>query len=143
MKSLSFAKTSTLSLYNKCIRNRGSTDTPKQTVFRTFGKKGKRDKDMKDVKINMYLSSDSVRSLCMKHDFYTCGDIEQYHTLLNVLCNNEPKTEKDIELIAHDIVSHSATRVFEENECFDYTDRMCMVMGLLLDISYLAVERKN
>lgn len=35
-----------LSLYNISIKNRGSVDTPKQTIFRTFGKKGKRDKDM-------------------------------------------------------------------------------------------------
>ena len=58
-----------------------------------------------------YLSSMEVRNLCIKHDWYTCGDNEQYDYLLNILCDKRNITTQDMVIIATDIKTHSETEL--------------------------------
>lgn len=59
------------------------------------------------------LSADKLRALCIKNDWYTCGDCEEYENLFNRLHDEngdrvEMTTEKLAE-IASDILEHSDT----------------------------------
>ena len=56
-----------------------------------------------------YISSMEVRNLCIKNNWYTCGDNEQYDYLLNTLCDKENITTQDMIIIATDIKTHSET----------------------------------
>lgn len=63
-------------------------------------------------------STESVRSMCIKNDRYTCGDCEEYQRMLNFVRDNEPTLE-NIEKVAEDIVNHSDLssygQTFDEN----------------------------
>ncbi len=61
------------------------------------------------------ISSDDVRSMCIRYDFYTCGDCKDYMHMLNDLCGGSHRREVsdlDIEMVARDIVSHSCKERF-------------------------------
>ena len=51
-------------------------------------------------------SSWDVRNFCVNHDYYTCGDIMHYTTMLNFVASHKP-LNKNIELVALDIVANS------------------------------------
>jgi len=61
------------------------------------------------IKEMRYISSMEVRNLCIKNNWYTCGDNEQYDYLLNTLCDKENITTQDMIIIATDIKTHSET----------------------------------
>lgn len=65
------------------------------------------------------ISSDSVRSLCIKESYYTRGDSDEYMNLLTKLCDDsEEITEDRLEKIAEDILGHSdAERLYEIYGC--------------------------
>lgn len=52
------------------------------------------------------LSSSDLRALCIKEDWYTGGDCEEYDNLLN-MTKKENITTDDIVEIATDIIGHS------------------------------------
>lgn len=49
-----------------------------------------------------------MRCYCMNRDFYTCGNNRQYEEMLRFVDTHEP-TEKNVELVAIDIISHSSS----------------------------------
>lgn len=49
-----------------------------------------------------------VRQLCIKHDWYTCGDCSDYNNMLLFVSDNEATTE-NIARVARDIYEHSDT----------------------------------
>lgn len=51
-------------------------------------------------------SMSNVRKFCIQNNLYTCGDNEQYSTLLRFVEDNEP-TAENIKLVATDIAAHS------------------------------------
>lgn len=52
------------------------------------------------------LSAEDVRNYCIRHDYYTCGDCEEYDNLLTHLIAGEMTAEK-LYGAATDIVKHS------------------------------------
>lgn len=48
----------------------------------------------------------NVRKFCIQNNLYTCGDNEQYSTMLRFVEDNEP-TAENIKLVAIDIAAHS------------------------------------
>lgn len=82
------------------------------------------------------ISSDNVRALCIRHDFYTYGDCDDYRHLLNDLCGGYDRQEvsdADIEGIALDIVSHSDREVFKHFDLDEISSTTCLyvVAGLI------------
>lgn len=66
------------------------------------------------MKLARVIDGIKVRNMCIKYQFYTCGDYKAYDHLLSDLCGySRVVTENEIEEIAFDIVDHSAPRVFE------------------------------
>lgn len=52
------------------------------------------------------LTASDVRAMCIRYDFYTCGDNEDYSKMLDK-CNTDEATPELIEELACDIVNHS------------------------------------
>ena len=75
--------------------------------------------------------SDKVRLTCIAHDWYTCGDNEQYSRMLRAADLVQGEDLKHIESIARDIYSHSdVERMYHgENE----TSVVAMMMSVLID----------
>ena len=48
----------------------------------------------------------AIRNFCVRHNFYTGGDCQQYSIMLDFVDNSEP-TESAIRLVATDIAFHS------------------------------------
>ena len=55
--------------------------------------------------MRMWTSYDVMR-WCIKNNMYTCGDSRAYNRMLGFVSGHEP-TEKNVELVAIDIVSNS------------------------------------
>lgn len=52
-------------------------------------------------------SPEEVRQFCIKHNFYTDGDNEQYGELLDYVANHVEMTTITLSVIVDDIVKHS------------------------------------
>lgn len=76
-------------------------------------------------------STDSVRSMCIKHERYTCGDNEAYSKMLDFVSENEPTLE-NIEKVAADIVEHS------DMSCYGLSFEEC-VEGIMFDLANDAI----
>jgi hypothetical protein len=64
------------------------------------------------------LTAYNLRELCIRQNWYTCGDNAEYEHLLYDLAGGKPHlTTEDIIEIAEDIAAHSAPSDFRE--CFD------------------------
>ncbi|MEM0173435.1 MAG: hypothetical protein QXI16_02895, partial [Sulfolobaceae archaeon] len=59
---------------------------------------------MKELRV---LSSDALRGLCVKHNWYTSGSNCEYENLLNYVKNKKNLETCDIVCIATDIIEHS------------------------------------
>lgn len=60
------------------------------------------------------ISAHDLRDLCIKEDWYTCGDNDEYgHLLLDLAGHKENITTDDIVEIASDIIEHSSLSVSE------------------------------
>ena len=60
---------------------------------------------MKIEETRKWYSSD-VRTMCIRNEFYTCGDNEAYGKMLSFVNENEP-TNENIYKVASDIQKHS------------------------------------
>ena len=58
------------------------------------------------IKVEKRLHADDVQRLCIKQNYYTCGDIEAYDKMLT-MCNSNKVTNQLIYKIAVDIAIHS------------------------------------
>lgn len=59
-----------------------------------------------DMKFEHTIDMVDVRQFCINHNLYTCGDCEEYDTMLNSV-EAKPCTPRHIIEIAKDIVNHS------------------------------------
>lgn len=68
--------------------------------------------------IKMSLQWCDLRSLCIKHGFYTSGDNYSYQLLCAYVGNidRDCLTENDIDYVVSDIVQHSNISSFDYNE---------------------------
>lgn len=72
---------------------------------------GRKELNMKKYKEIRTISAYSLRALCIRHDWYTNGDNDEYEHLLYDLAGGRPHlTTEDIIAIAVDIASHSDLR---------------------------------
>lgn len=61
------------------------------------------------------ISAEDLRALCIKEDWYTCGDNEEYdHLLLDLAGRKHNITTDDIVDIATDIIEHSDLDISED-----------------------------
>lgn len=61
------------------------------------------------------IDRNKVRSLCIKEEYYTCGDSDAYTNLLVTLCDRDKEMTMDkLEDIANDILMHSDGEIFSE-----------------------------
>ena len=51
-------------------------------------------------------ASEKVRTMCIKHRYYTAGDCEEYSKMLSFVSNHKPTTN-NIYKVAADIYEHS------------------------------------
>ena len=58
------------------------------------------------VETNKWWSADDVRKMCIANDLYTCGDCEEYETMLNTVRANAPTLDV-MYTVAKDIAEHS------------------------------------
>ena len=66
------------------------------------------------------ISAEALRNLCVRRDWYTGGDCEEYDNLLfNLAENKENISTDDIVEIAQDIIDHSDTDQEFTSICFD------------------------
>ena len=64
--------------------------------------------------ISKRLSKEDVREVCIRHDYYTAGDCEEYTNMFNMLDKESHASKSNInslrlEKIATDIKEHSVT----------------------------------
>lgn len=89
--------------------------------------------------VHFMIDGSDIRRKCVDHNFYTCGDNEDYTKMFNAveLANevNERKglTVDDIYIIAQDIAQHSDNEVLEERYGIDTDDQ---VRGIVNDLIY-------
>ena len=79
---------------------------------------------MKDFTvISIKLDKHIVWEMCIEHEFYTCGDNEEYEHMFNMI-----KDGADMDTIAEDIVKHS---YIEEHEGYDNIDyvKKCLIVS--------------
>ena len=71
--------------------------------------------------------SDDVRSLCIRHKWYTAGNIKQYDKMLDFVAQNEP-TALNIYKVAKDILEHTSDERCEtvENIMFHLGKEVCI-----------------
>lgn len=85
--------------------------------------------------------SDKVRSLCIKDNYYTMGNNEQYENLLFNLCDESKSiTLKQIEKIADDILQHSDWEKKAKSYGCDYDFlKICLMENLINECCYTFV----
>ena len=57
-------------------------------------------------KFKRFWQSNSIRELCIKHQYYLWGDNTEYAKLMNFIRSHKP-TDHNISLVAMDIYRHS------------------------------------
>lgn len=75
--------------------------------------------------------SDKVRRTCIAHDWYTCGDTEQYSRMLRAADLIQGEDLKQIESIARDIYSHTDIDTMYPDEKEPFV--VAMMMSVLID----------
>ena len=68
------------------------------------------------MKIARDITSDKVREMCIRHDYYTCGDCDEYSIMLANVNFVDPDDVDSMATIAKDIFDHSDVKQF----CEDY-----------------------
>ena len=71
-----------------------------------------------NIEVTRTWSAASVRSMCINHSFYTCGDNEDYSHMLDWVDRLYPSTET-LFFIAEDIRKHSTYGIPVESIMFD------------------------
>lgn len=66
------------------------------------------------IALNDSWSADTVRTMCINHSYYTCGDCEAYEAMLNKVTASEP-TPRAVYLVARDIATHSDLTAYGYN----------------------------
>lgn len=95
----------------------------------------------KEVRI---IRHDSVRSMCIKEEYYTRGTNTEYSNLLFNLCDNDNASLEDLEKIAVDILEHSdwEKKAAEYGVSYDELVRSVMT-NLLNECCYTIIEAEE
>ena len=80
------------------------------------------------VKVRRWISSSKVREMCIRYNYYTCGDCIAYDAMLMAADNMDADDYVGLLTIANDIYSHSKMR---EDEEYSKND---MVAGIIYDL---------
>ena len=78
---------------------------------------------MKEVRI---ISMCDLRKACIKYDWYTCGDTDEYSYLLSYANMLENITTDELETIATDIKIHSNTEHEVKDIMFILSNEYCI-----------------
>ena len=74
----------------------------------------------KAMNINTTLKPSIIRDSCIEHNFYTCGDNEEYEAMFQ-----QAREENDLEKTARDIVEHSE---IESDNPLEYVEK-CLIIS--------------
>lgn len=66
------------------------------------------------MKAERYLESSKVREMCIKYQYYTCGDCKDYEWMLDACDRCNAENVDEVKLIALDIYYHSTLREDDE-----------------------------
>jgi hypothetical protein len=101
---------------------------------------------MKSVKVanfNVTLSKrifrDELRRLCINKDWYTCGDIEAYDNLFNML--HEDMDDAEIVGICIDIYDHSDVERISNEDGVSYEDVFDNIVFEVYELVHTFVKR--
>lgn len=83
-------------------------------------------------KIIRTLNSQAVRALCIKYDLYTCGDVQEYASMLEKC--PEATTDNKVIKIAQDILAHSED---------DIIDLESLIYALVATCAYIQVIKEG
>ena len=72
------------------------------------------------MNINITLKPSIIRDSCIEHNFYTCGDNEEYEAMFQ-----QAREENDLEKTARDIVEHSE---IESDNPLEYVKK-CLIIS--------------
>ena len=86
------------------------------------------------------LTSTDLRKLCIRHDWYTDGTIEEYANLMR-MTEKETITTDDIVEIATDIIEHSQTAKANFEKASGGEDFYTYVMFMIGEECYTYFER--
>lgn len=62
---------------------------------------------MPKVEITKMWSCDRVREMCIRMNFYTCGNNKEYEEMLDYVYEHKTPDDSDIYTVAVDILNHS------------------------------------
>ena len=72
------------------------------------------------------ISMFDVRKVCISHDWYTAGDVEEYDNILNYVNDIDEATTDELYVIAADIKEHSETEYEIEDIMFVLANECCL-----------------
>ena len=67
------------------------------------------------IKKEVYWNMEDVRAMCIRHSYYTHGDVDDYSDMLTFVGLNDP-TDENIYKVAFDIVAHSNLSSYGQTE---------------------------
>lgn len=68
---------------------------------------------------------DNVRSLCIKQNYYTHGDVVEYENMFNMVRNADADNVDEMEAIARDIWDHSDKETIMGT--YNETEEACLI----------------
>lgn len=71
--------------------------------------------------ISIKLDKHTVWEMCVEHEFYTCGDVEEYEAMFNMI-----EDGADIDTISEDIAKHSYIEEHVGCDAIDYIKK-CLI----------------
>lgn len=77
------------------------------------------------MKVVRYLESGEVREMCIRYQYYTCGDYKDYEWMLNACDRCDAENVDEVKLIAFDIYYHSTLR---EDDEYSLEDKIAGIM---------------
>lgn len=80
--------------------------------------------------IAIKLNKNIVWEMCVEHEFYTCGDVEEYEAMFNMI-----EDGADIDAIAEDIAKHSYVEEYEEYDVIGYVKK-CLIASHVKNWSF-------
>ena len=91
------------------------------------------------IRVRRWLDSSKVREMCIRYDYYTCGDCRAYERMLANARDIDPDTDiEGYKQIAIDIHDHSTMQYDDEWPTKDKIEGI--IFGLLTECTDMYVE---
>ena len=92
------------------------------------------------IKETRTITSNEVRSLCIKNEYYTCGTCNEYENMLS-MCHYKEATTELLLKVAQDIWEHSSQeRILYQCGCTEKEILENLLYGLINDCCYTTVD---